>query len=452
MSKRPAHHGGAGPEYSPAGSHTIVNTVGSLRPADFVSDARGGWGPELSPPASTTTVQKRPRGDPAATSSSSSSTVARALFHESSPPPPPPAPPSPSIEQVGEGEPISFRQVFRQQALEGVVQDIKMRAVLHPIKSLERFLKAMRKELKPMIEAQINEHTKGIKFWVSVHIRYSHPLRAIDPHMDDPYLHTGSLVLMHPSALEERLDEVERQILIRNANYIRDSSGLVVEDIFDFRLKFCKYNPLVGRAYQELPKFLKNKHAIINVQNRDNRCFGYALLSALENNEDHPYRPQNYEALFAKYHLDQIQYPVEIEQIADIEDQLQLNINVFSFFDDEGRARYPMLVSEKQYNKCIDLLYWDAHYAYIHSFSAFMADLSKKHTLHWCKACLGHFDNGESLKTHKLWCRGMEDSGQIFITPEPWWKVSFSNKAYVHLHHSLPFSLLILIFSSFLNI
>ena len=43
-----------------------------------------------------------------------------------------------------------------------------------------------------------------------------------------------------------------------------------------------KYAPLEGRGWQPLPKFLAKKEAIINIQNNDERCFGYALLYFLE--------------------------------------------------------------------------------------------------------------------------------------------------------------------------
>ena len=45
------------------------------------------------------------------------------------------------------------------------------------------------------------------------------------------------------------------------------------------------------------------------------------------------------------------------------EDQLKININVFSFFDDEGKARHPLFISKKQYPRIANLLYWNEHYA-----------------------------------------------------------------------------------------
>ena len=112
---------------------------------------------------------------------------------------------------------------------------------------------------------------------------------------------------------------------------------------------------------------------------------------------------------------------------------LQTNINVYGFYDDEGKARYPLYVSKKKFPTFIDLLFWDDHYAWIKSFSAFMADLVNKHTLVWCRACLGHFESEKVLKTHKDYCEGLENCRTITILPEAYQKVRFENQAYVPL-------------------
>ena len=60
---------------------------------------------------------------------------------------------------------------------------------------------------------------------------------------------------------------------------------------------------------------------------------------------------------------------------------MQTNINVYGFYDDEEKARYPLYLSKKKLPNSIDLLFWDDHYAWIKSFSAFLGDLVMKHTL-----------------------------------------------------------------------
>ena len=86
-------------------------------------------------------------------------------------------------------------------------------------------------------------------------------------------------------------------------------------------------------------------------------------------------RAHNYYQLFHTFKLDQIQYLIEVANIPAIEDKLGVGINVNSFFDDEGKWRYPHYATKKAFERTIDLLYWDEPYAWIKNFRRFMADL-----------------------------------------------------------------------------
>ena len=103
-----------------------------------------------------------------------------------------------------------------------------------------------------------------------------------------------------------------------------------------------KYAPLEGRGWQPLPDFLSKKKTIINIHNDDERCFGYALLYFLERANlpvQHCFRATLYkEEMFKRYHFDTLPYPISPNDVHLYKDKLMININVFSFFDDEGRA------------------------------------------------------------------------------------------------------------------
>ena len=75
--------------------------------------------------------------------------------------------------------------------------------------------------------------------------------------MAPKYLKTGRRTLFHAKDMEDKLHEVVQTILVRNAHFIRDNSGLVLDDILRLHYKADEYLPMVGRAYQELPQFLK---------------------------------------------------------------------------------------------------------------------------------------------------------------------------------------------------
>ena len=58
--------------------------------------------------------------------------------------------------------------------------------------------------------------------------------------------------------------------------------------------ELATYVPLTGAAHAALPAYIANKKAIVNVQNHDERCFEYAVLSALHPRAKHADRPNKY--------------------------------------------------------------------------------------------------------------------------------------------------------------
>ena len=66
--------------------------------------------------------------------------------------------------------------------------------------------------------------------------------------------------------------------------------------------------------------------------------------------------------------------------IPQLEEQLQMSFNLFSFFDNEGHGRYVMFVSKRNMPREIDLLYYDNHYVWIKNFSRLFHDITKVRT------------------------------------------------------------------------
>ena len=126
-------------------------------------------------------------------------------------------------------------------------------------------------------------------------------------------------------------------------------------------LKIVKYAPREGRGWQLLLEFLSKKKPIINIKNIDKRCFGYSILYFLERvnlPKKHCFIISMYKTdMFELHHLDTLYYPISPNNVHLYEDQLQININVCSYFDDEGHARHPQVVSRKNYECVVNLLY-----------------------------------------------------------------------------------------------
>ena len=116
-----------------------------------------------------------------------------------------------------------------------------------------------------------------------------------------------------------------------------------------------------------------------------------------------------------------ITFPVTINQIAQIERQNEININVFGY-DSERKSVYPIRVSRENYHDHLELLYIEGevyinrregnvikaipvqkqHYVYIKDFNLFMYHFTKhKERKHFCMHCLQYFYSKISLAKHK---------------------------------------------------
>jgi len=186
-----------------------------------------------------------------------------------------------------------------------------------------------------------------------VSVDYQLPNRPEEP-LCRLQLNTKFNTLYSASLLERVIHYFQMERLLRNALAIRDRSGVTIFCINYVDLHTATHQPLAARCYKLLQRYLK---AIVNVQNQDNRCFGFAILSALHPGAHDPQKPCYYYRHFAEHGLDQLQYPVSPDQVPQLEEKLTLRINVFSFFNDDGKRRVQLFVSQRYLQK-IDLLYF----------------------------------------------------------------------------------------------
>ena len=228
------------------------------------------------------------------------------------------------------------------------------------------------------------------------------------------------------------LNQIAAGIQNSNAKFIRDKSGLMLAEVYSITFKISRFNPLEGSGYQELPKFLANKKGIINVQNNDQRCFGYSVLAALLPNQKAHRQAHYSDADFAKHGLDAIEYPVSPTDLPRIEQQLNISINVIGFYDGDGKARYPLYCSRHVSETEIDLLYLDGHFAWIKDFSRLMNDITKHdYRYFWCKRCFGHFKEEETLARDKQLCTRENFISNVHILPESASSIKFTNWKYI---------------------
>ena len=207
----------------------------------------------------------------------------------------------------------------------------------------------MKKPLSSSVTQLLDEH-RSIKIWITIKVEYERVVPRKDNNDIIGYLRCKFHALAHGSDYDEFYDHVAIEITEKNINFMREASGLRIKQVTIATLDVARYNPMIGSSYKELPKFLKFKKAIVNVMNNDNRCFGYAIFSAIhaaDVNEHNRSKQYTYNKYFNGHALNTLRYPVAVEDLTSVEAAIGIRINVFGFHDDEGKARYPIYYSTR---------------------------------------------------------------------------------------------------------
>ena len=64
-------------------------------------------------------------------------------------------------------------------------------------------------------------------------------------------------------------------------NFQSTASGWYFERVLKFIINSDDYKPLKGSFYMKLPDKIAMRKAIINIQNKDNKCFMWSILRYL---------------------------------------------------------------------------------------------------------------------------------------------------------------------------
>ena len=101
-----------------------------------------------------------------------------------------------------------------------------------------------------------------------------------------------------------------------------NGSDFVYENVETLGIRFHPIEIKRGSSYIDSPQWLKNKKATINPKNtKDNRCFLYAIVIALNHKEitNHPERIAKLIPFIPKYNWDDIDFPAGRKEISTIQ-------------------------------------------------------------------------------------------------------------------------------------
>ncbi|XP_046811985.1 uncharacterized protein LOC111688865, partial [Lucilia cuprina] len=201
----------------------------------------------------------------------------------------------------------------------------------------------------------------------------------------------------------------------------RDSGWTLVQ-LIKIDLNVNKYQPLKGSSFLPLPTKLHLKKACINVKNKDEFCFKWALLSAIGGVKKDAQLTSKYKIDISSklislngYNLNfnGLCFPLKLKDIKIFEtNNPKLSVNVFGYDGKSDLVVGPHYKTMKEKPIHINLLFLQtpsgdkSHYVWIKNISRLIRSQTTKFegSLVMCNDCLQHFHKKEKLEAHKKNC------------------------------------------------
>ena len=236
----------------------------------------------------------------------------------------------------------------------------------------------------------------------------------------------------------EMVEEIEEEIQkVQEA----EGSGWQFLKVIKLVLHTTRWEPLYGSSYIPLDPYLANKKAIINMKNKDGKCFMLSVLRALYPKDKNAERIDN--DLKSKQdiiNMKGICYPVSLRAVDRFE-HLNPNISISILGYNKENLVHPIRISK--YTGCehdITLLLLKeaikkengkieekTHYTLVKNISALIASQINNHkgTRHICLNCFNSFKTPKALETHKNYC--YENESVKINMPPPGTFLRFKN-------------------------
>nr|CAH7768883.1 unnamed protein product [Callosobruchus chinensis] len=229
-------------------------------------------------------------------------------------------------------------------------------------------------------------------------------------------------------------DHIQNNILNKLEEFQERDSGWSLYEII-LKINFNSYTPInVGiSTYIEMPKFIQKTKAVLNIQNKDQNCFLWCIVAALNPCVRNSNRTSSYPHFSRILKYDGIDFPISLKDIPIFEKMNNLSINVFTL---EKKEVVPVCLSQSEFLTTINLLMLPVSSFYypndngddddgdiqmelsenIQNFKAFyhfalIKDLSRllrrqttdlTHKRFYCDRCLNHFYSQEYIYIYNI--------------------------------------------------
>ena len=269
------------------------------------------------------------------------------------------------------------------------------------------FFANSREPIGQFLRQELQKH--GIKWYLSTQVEMYRETPEGTVITDSPHFRSLTYTtLSNENISEHELNEAFQKMSASLESYVRNASGWNIRKVIHLKIHTVIYKPLGGSSYIELPLSLKKTRSILNVENNDNKCFTWSILSAIHAANENPEKVEKYTDFEHDLNMSDIAYPVSVSKIDTFERQnLNISVNVFAFDNNEI---LPLRITKNVERKHhVNLLLLSnkqtSHYCLIKDLNKFLYRTTKKKCRkHFCPYCLQSFNSKAKQDAHTSYC------------------------------------------------
>ena len=257
-----------------------------------------------------------------------------------------------------------------------------------------------------------------------------------------------------------RINKILKDLQSRIENMYTEGSGWKIASIDEVSLNISEFTPLKGSSYSELPDYIKDKKAILNIYNEDDRCFLYSILAFLYPKPT-DFNKANYESYIKfvnKLNTTMLQFPQKLDSniekfekanniiinVYSVENKIVVPVRVSSNIDsiytpflnstkeipitDENIQEYTKDLLDLNDNKrLVNLFLYENHYSLINNLHRLVSkQVSSNHEHNLiCYRCLLSFKSPLKYYHHLRFCVSNRATKAVTLLPKPKTCVSF---------------------------
>ena len=277
-------------------------------------------------------------------------------------------------------------------------------------------------DLEATVQSEL-EKKRALKIVVAIHAIFRQSTDATFLTEPPAVFNSDPVEILAATDIEEALNDVFQNILKKIDEYEQRGSGWVLHQLLKLDLHAYEYDPLRASTYIPLPKELQDKHALVNIQNKDDKCFIWCVSAAVYGDPDDQQlnRVSHYREHELKWNMKGISMPMRLQDIPRFERENDISVSVYGF--EEGKTNtdgeeevgfvYPLKVAREVKERHANLLLISDgqtnHYTWIKNFSRLVGSQysSKNNELAYCRFCLHGF-HGKNIAIRRQICEDHE--------------------------------------------